>query len=81
MRRLVKVLALTGGAVLLAAAAATPAAARVGINLNLGLPGPYYYEPPPPPPPPPAYYYYGPRCWVPGHYNRWGYWVPAHRRC
>jgi hypothetical protein len=31
-------------------------------------PPPVYYAPPP---------VYGPR-WVPGHYNRWGYWVPGH---
>lgn len=33
-------------------------------------------------PPPPAY---GPSaaasCYVPGFYNRWGYWVPPRNRC
>jgi hypothetical protein len=39
-----------------------------------------------PPPPPPAYYTpppsYGPpsSCYVPGHYNRRGFWVPGHSR-
>ena len=44
-----------------------------------------------PPPPPPRNYYASPpappsyappaSCYAPGHYNRWGYWVPGRYRC
>jgi hypothetical protein len=39
--------------------------------------GCYIYAPGPPgPPPPPGYA----AVWLPGHYNRWGEWVPGHWR-
>ena len=66
-------------------AAAQPALAwvRVGIDVRLPFPvvvapvaavvaAPVVYAPPRPA-------YYRP-VWIPGHYNRWGAWVPAHWR-
>ena len=44
-------------------------------------PPPRVYAPPPVYAAPPPYVAPGPRrVWVPGHYNRWGRWVPGHWR-
>jgi hypothetical protein len=58
-------------------------------SISYGTPGAYPPPSPPPGPPPQSYYSSPPpsysaappsTCWRPGHYNRWGYWVPGRYR-
>jgi len=74
-------------------AALAAAAALAGCNYNaessfLGYRSSISYSTPGAgPPPAPAYspappaYSAAPSCYAPGHYNRWGYWVPGRYRC
>ena len=66
-------------------AATQPALAWVRVGINVGVPFPVVVARAPVVVPAPVWYarpmpvYYRP-VWIPGHFNRWGAWVPGHRR-
>lgn len=58
-------------------AAAQPALAWVRVGIGFRVPFPVVVAPVVYAPPRPVHYR---PVWIPGHYNRWGAWVPAHWR-
>ena len=76
MKRIIAFMALAG-ATALAGCSYNAESSLLGYRSSIS-----YSTPGMGPPPPPAY---GPSsassCYVPGFYNRWGYWVPPRNRC
>jgi len=89
----IKTATMLAAALLLAGCSYNAESSFLGYRSSVSYSTPGAYPPPSPPPgPPPSSYSptppgpppsYGPQtsCYRPGHYNRWGYWVPGGYRC